>query len=130
MELDKRVGQYAAAIVRDIDLLLADAANLNDEQQKYSGEFRGCAVRFLSLYGELSPHFTELTQDSRIFAFDLRSPLGNVEGYCDLLLSGELGSWNQSQLQLLQQIKLAQVFILNAFIAWVTSGLDTDNQLT
>lgn len=120
-ELDKRVGDYAAAIVRDVDWLLADRANLNDEQQEQANEFRKQAIRFQSLYNELSPHFTELTQDSRVYAFDLRTPLGNVGGYCDLLLSGQFGSLSQSQLELLQQIKAAYDFILNAFITWVNS---------
>jgi hypothetical protein len=119
MELDNRVGDYAAAIVHDVDLLLENSDHLNDEQQEYANEFRKQAARFQSLYNELSPHFTELTQESRIYAFDLRSPLGNVGSYCDLLLSGQFGSLSQSQLELLQQIKSAYDFILNAFITWV-----------
>lgn len=125
MELDRRVGEYAAAIVRDVDLLLADVSNLTAKQQEYAGEFRKCAVRFLSLYTQLSPYFTELTQDSRIFAFDLRTPLGNVGGYCDLLLSDERGSLTQQQIQLLQRIKAAYEFILNTFMEWVNSQPST-----
>jgi hypothetical protein len=38
--LDKSVGDYAAAIVRDVDLLLADAGNLNAEQLDLVGAIK------------------------------------------------------------------------------------------
>jgi hypothetical protein len=104
-ELDKRVGEYAAAIVRDVDLLLADAANLNDQQHQVMDALKHSAVRFLSFYNESMLSFAEGTVELSMVAFHLRLPLSSIHGYCDLLLSGELGSWNQSQAQLLQQIK-------------------------
>lgn len=123
-ELDKRVGDYAAAIVRDVDLLLADAANLNTEQQKFVAELKRHAVRLLSLYTEHLTVFSDLTHEAIVTVHDLRNPLGLIEGYCDLLLRGEVGSLSQSQLQLLQQIKFAQVFIFDAFIIWVNLGYE------
>ena len=63
-ELDKRIGDYAAAIVRDADLLLADVANLNVEQQEFAGELKRYAVRFQSLYNEHLIEFAERTHDA------------------------------------------------------------------
>ena len=50
MELDKNVGDYASAIVRDADLLIADTANMNAEQQQSIDGLKREAVRFLTFY--------------------------------------------------------------------------------
>ena len=57
-----------------------------------------------------------------LLSIDLRQLLGNIAGYCELLLTREADNLSQSQLQLLRQIKAAQVFISDAFITWVNSG--------
>ncbi|MBA3870477.1 MAG: hypothetical protein H0X30_15145 [Anaerolineae bacterium] len=120
MELDKRVGDYAVAIVRDADLLVKDAANLNEEQQQFAVELKGYAVRFLSLFKESMQHFERLTGDARIAFHDLRTPFNNIAGYCELLLSDRFGSVNPSQLLL--QIKAAHDFIKNTFTTWLNAG--------
>ena len=118
-ELDKRVGEYAVEIVRDADLLLADAANLNAEQQEFAGQLKQNAVRFLALYHEHLTDFADLTQNAIILVHDIRGPLGLIVGYCELLLMRESGSFSQSQLQLLHQMKAAYTFIMNTFTQWV-----------
>jgi len=105
MELDKRVAEYAAAIAKDVDILLEDAANLNDQQRQIVDALKHSSVRFLSLYNEAMLSFAEGTVELGMVAFHLRLPLSSIHAYCDLLSSGELGAWNQSQAQLLQQIK-------------------------
>ena len=52
MELDKCVGDYAAAIVRDANLLLADAENLNDEQKHALDKIKRSITHFISLCDE------------------------------------------------------------------------------
>ncbi|MBI1277733.1 MAG: hypothetical protein GC179_06360 [Anaerolineaceae bacterium] len=125
-QLDPRVGDYAAAIVRDVELLLADAANLNDEQQQHAAYLKLFAARLLSIYNEHVSDYAELNINSRSYAFDLRSPLAGVGRVCELLLMVDnLGSLSESQLYLLQQIKEAQEFIFNTFVAWVNLGYET-----
>ena len=128
MELDKHIGDYAAAIVRDADLLLADTANMNKEQKQSMEGLKREAVRFLTFYREGLPYFAQLNDESRMIVHDLRNPLQNIEGYCDVLLTIDYVNLTELQLQLLHQIKTAQVFILNTFIIWVTKGLVADNQ--
>ncbi len=123
-ELDNRVGDYAAAIVRDADLLLADVSNLNAEQREFADELQQHAVRFLSLFIEHLNDFTELTHDVVIVIHDLRNPLGLIVGYCELLLIHASSNLRQSQLQLLQQIKAAYTFIMNTFTEWVNKGME------
>jgi len=117
-ELDKQVSDYAAAIVRDADLLLTDISNLNDEQREFAGELQQSAVRFQSLYNDHLKDFTELTNDSVIAVHDLRNPLGLIVGYCELLLTREPDNLTQSQLQRLHQIKDAYKFIADTFTLW------------
>lgn len=126
-ELDKQVGDYAAAIVRDADLLFAAPSNLNDEQREFAGELQQSAVRFQSLYNEHLKVFAELTNDSIIAVHDLRNPLGLIVGYCELLLTREPDNLSQSQLQLLQQIKASYKFIADTFTLWANEGIETTN---
>ena len=128
VELDNRVGDYAAAIVRDADLLIADTANMTADQQQFSAELQQHAARFLSLYNAHLAEYAELTHDSIILVHDLRNPLGLIVGYCDLLLTRESANLSPSQLQLLQQIKVAFTFIANRLTLWVNAAPDTDNQ--
>lgn len=129
-ELDSRIGEYAAAIVRDADWLLADSANLNAGQAEFASELQQSAVRFLSLYNEHLKDFAELTYDVIIVIHDLRNPLGLIVGYCELLLTREPDNLSQSQLQLLQQIKAMYTFIMNTFTLWANSAQEKDNQST
>ena len=122
--LDNRIGDYAAAIVRDTELLLTDVSNLNDEQREFADELQQSAVQFLSLYNEHLKDFTELTHDSVIAVHDLRNPLGLIVGYCELLVIRETGNLSPSQLQLLHQIKVAYTFIMNTFTLWVNAGTE------
>ncbi len=119
MELDKRVGDYAAAIVRDADLLLADTANLNADQQQSTDGLRREAVRFLTFYRETLPYFAQLNDESRMIVHDLRRPLQNIEAYCDVLLTIDYVNLTESQLQLIQQIKVAHDFIRKTFVTWI-----------
>jgi signal transduction histidine kinase len=122
MELDKRVGEYAAAMVHDAGLLLEDSAALNEEQLRYIGELKRFVDLFLSLYSELSPQIAHLGHDKAIanVVHDFRQPLSNIANYCELLgLIEEVGPLSETQLQLLHQIKVAQNFIHNTFAVWV-----------
>ena len=122
MELDKRVGEYAAAIVQNADRLLENATHLNNEQQQYCNALKSSAVHFLSLYNEFLPSFKELRIEPYLLAFDLRAPLSGIAGYCELLgLTAELGTLDKAQLQLLHQIKEFYLFILNALTIWVSA---------
>jgi signal transduction histidine kinase len=121
VELDPRVGDYAAAIVRDADLLLATAVNLNDQQQAMVEAIKKSTIRFLSLYHELLPHITALTVEARLIAFDLRAPLSSIAGYCELLLVLESDNLTPAQTELLHQIKTAHDFIFNTFTEWVNN---------
>ncbi len=130
MELNKRVGEYAAAIVRDAALLLADASNMNIEQQQFAGELKRHSARFVSFFNEHLTDFAELTHESIVLIHDMSNPLGLIEGYCELLLTRESDNLYQSQRQQLQQIKTAHDFILNTFIIWVNSEHEKGNQST
>ena len=127
-ELDKHIGDYAAAIVRHAGLLVADVSNMNADQQQFSAELHLHAVRFQSLYNDHVTDFAELTDDAMILVHDLRNPLGLVVGYCDLLLNRDSSGLHPAQLQLLQQIKVAYTFIVKMLTLWVNTAPDTDNQ--
>jgi hypothetical protein len=130
LELDKQVGDYAAAIMRDVDLLLADVANLNEEQQEFVNAIKNSTLRFLSLYNKYLADFVELTDESHSLAFDLRGPLSIVDGYGELLGTEEFGALSETQRQLVQQIITSMKSISNALAAWINSGREAGDQPT
>src|SRR5205085_8381488 len=89
-ELDKRVGDYAAAILRDADLLLADAANMTKQQQEFAGSLKRIAVRLVSTYDEFLAYCIEGTVEPAAILHEVRLPLSSIRAYCDLLLSGQI----------------------------------------
>ena len=121
-ELDKRVGEYAAAIVRDVDLLLADTSNLATEQQQALKVIKNSTLRFLALYSEHLSEFAELNDKSHMVAFDLREPLSIIAGYSELLGTEEFGILNEAQLKLVQQIRDTTKYISNALAAWINTN--------
>lgn len=121
MELDSRIGEYAAAIVRDMDLLLADSANLTEQQQKFAEALKRIGVGFVSEYDELLPYCVDRTIEPGAVLYRIRAPLSVIRGYCELFLNGQIGDFDPAQRQLIQQIESAQAFILDAFMVWMNS---------
>lgn len=119
-ELDKCVAHYAAAIVRDADLLLEDATSLNDQQQNALDQIKRSITRFMSLYDESHAMVSE-PHERQNLSFEFRTPLTSIAGFCDLLRLGGLGSLTPDQLHHIQRIKASQEFILDAFTIWMKS---------
>ena len=116
-ELDNRIGDYAAAIVRDADLLLADAAHLNNEQLNFVSAIKRTAGYILDLYTDYTSASPEFDTDN--YAFSLRPPLSNIAGYCELLgRTDEFGSLSEAQLQRLNQIQASQQLMRHQLDRW------------
>ena len=122
VELDKRVGEYAAAIVRDADLLLEDAVNLNDQQQQFINNIKRSMIHFMSFYNEYLSMFSESVIERQTLSFEFRTPVTSIAGFCDLLTLEVVGTLNELQHQRVQQIKVAQEFISSAFNIWMNEG--------
>ncbi len=121
-ELDKRVGDYAAAIINNVDLLLEDAISLNDQQRYALDQIKRSITRFMSLYDEYC-NSTVLSKSStpQNISFEFRTPLTSIAGYCELMRLAVFGSLTPDQVQYVQHIKAAHEFVLNAFNNWVNS---------